>query len=162
MSQAGVIDGLQFARGAEILSGTLALPQLRRLAEMRCATRGLSYVLSGRTDAEGRCWIRVSASGELTLECQRCLGPLDFRLALESKLLLTQDEREIANAEDDIDRVLAGRQMEVSKLVEDEVLLALPMSPAHEQCGGGQGSAENRRPSPFAALAKLKGIHSPH
>lgn len=159
MSQAGVIDGLQFARGAGTLNGTLALAQLRRLAEMRCATKGLCYAISGRTDAEGRCWIRISASGALTLECQRCLGPLDFRLALESELLLTQDEREIANAEDDFDRVLAGRQMEVSKLVEDEVLLALPMSPVHDRCGGRQGSAEARRPSPFAALAKLKRMH---
>jgi len=159
MSQPGVIDGLQFARGAETLSGTLALPQLRRLAELRCGTMGLSYALSGRIDAEGRGWIRVSASGELTLECQRCLGALDFRLALESELLLARDEREIANAEDDIDRVLAGTQMEVSKLVEDEVLLALPMSPAHDQCGGGQDREANQRASPFAALAKLKGIH---
>ena len=159
MSQAGVIDGLQFARGAGTLSGTLALAQLRRLAEMRCATKGLSYAISGRTDAEGRCWIRISASGALALECQRCLGPLDFRLALGSELLLTQDEREIANAGDDCDRVLAGRQMEVSKLVEDEVLLALPMSPVHDRCGGRQGSAADRRPSPFAALAKLKRMH---
>jgi uncharacterized protein len=159
MSQPGVIDGLQFARGAVRLKGTLVLSQLQRLAEMRCAVTGLAYELSGRTDAEGRCWIRVRASGGVTLECQRCLGPLDFPLMLDSELLLTQDEREMANAEDDVDRVLAGRQMEVSKLVEDEVLLALPMAPMHGHCGDRQEGTESGRPSPFAALAKLKGIH---
>ena len=159
MWQAGAIDGLQFARGAETLKGTLDPSRLRRLAEMRCATEGLSYELSGRTDVEGRCWLRVSATGTLRLECQRCLGPLEFDLALCSDLLLAQSEREIALADDDIDRVLAGNEMDVGTLVEDEVLLALPIAPMHEHCGGRRDSADSGRPSPFAALAKLKGIH---
>ena len=159
MSQPGVIDGLQFAHGAGTLKGRLVLSQLRRLAEMRCTTGGLSFELAGRADAEGRCWIMVSARGALTLVCQRCLGPVDFPLALHSELLLARDEREMACAEDDIDRVLAGKQMEVSKLVEDEVLLALPMAPMHEHCAGKYEGAGIGRPSPFAALAKLKKTH---
>jgi len=156
MSQVEVIDGLQFARGAGVLKGTLGLSDLRRLAEMRCATEGLSYEISGRTDADGRCWLRVSASGALRLECQRCLGPLEFTLSLHSELLLATSEREVALAGDDIDRVLAGKDMEVCRLVEDEVLLVLPMAPTHERCGGMRDSADSGRSSQFAALAKLK------
>jgi uncharacterized protein len=159
MSQAGVIDGLQFARGAETLKGRLDLSHLPRLADMRCATEGLSYELSGRTDAQGRYWLQVSANGTLKLECQRCLGPLEFAVALRSDLLLAQDEREIAVADDDIDRVPAGKDMEVGRLVEDEVLLVLPMAPLHEHCGGKLDSADSGRTSPFAGLAKLKGTH---
>ena len=158
MSQPGLIDGLQFARGAETLKGTLDPSRLPRLAEMRCATKGLSYELRGRTDADGRGWLQVLANGTLTLECQRCLGPLTFPLALRSELLLAESERSIEMADDDIDRVLAGEAMDICQLIEDEVLLALPMAPRHEQCGGKRDGADAGRSSPFAELAKLKQI----
>ena len=158
MSQPGLIDGLQFARGAETLEGTLDSSRLPRLAEMRCATTGLHYELRGRTDAEGRGWLQVLADGMLTLVCQRCLGPLTFPLALRSEFLLSESERDIETADDDIDRVLAGKGMDVCQLIEDEVLLALPMAPRHEQCGGKREGAEADRASPFAELAKLKRI----
>ncbi len=156
MSQPGLIDGLQFARGAETLAGTLDSSQLPRLSEMRCTTTGLSYEVRGRTDADGRSWLLVAASGALTLECQRCLGPVEFPLAFRSELLLAASGREIDVADDDIDRVLAGKAMDVCLLVEDEVLLALPMAPRHGQCGGASDGALTGRPSPFAELAKLK------
>jgi uncharacterized protein len=156
MSQPGLIDGLQFARGAETLKGTLDPRRLPRLAEMRCVTKGLSYELRGRTDAEGRAWLQVLANGTVTLECQRCLGPLTFPIALRSELLLAESERDIETADDDVDRVLAGKAMDVCQLIEDEVLLALPMAPRHEQCGAEQAAADAGRSSPFAELAKLK------
>lgn len=159
MSQPGLIDCLQFARGAETLKGALDLSALPRLAGTGCATADLSYELRGRTDADGRCWLLVWADGTLTLECQRCMGTLAFPLALRSKLLLTASEREIDAADDDIDRVLAGNAMDVCQIVEDEVLLALPLAPRHERCGGKrEGDEKTGRPSPFAKLAELKRI----
>ena len=158
MSQRAVIDGLQFARSAETLSGTLDLSQLPRLAEMRCGTDGLTYELWGKVDAEGRCWLHISARCMLTLACQRCLGPIAFPLALESELLMAASEREIEEAEDDIDRVLAGKAMRVGQLVEDEVILALPMAPRHERCGEARNDTKTGRVSPFAALAGLKRV----
>jgi len=158
MSQRAVIDGLQFARGAETLKGRLELSQLPRLTEMRCATEGLSYELRGATDGEGRCWLHVRASGVLTLICQRCLGPIEFPVEVDSELLLARSEREIETAEDDIDRVLAGKGMSVGGLVEDEVILALPMVPRHERCGQTQVEVRGDGNSPFAALARLKRV----
>jgi uncharacterized protein len=78
---------------------------------------------------------------------------------LRSELLLAESEREIEAADDEIDRVLAGNAMDVAQLVEDEVLLALPMAPRHEKCAGSREGAETGgRASPFAELAKLKRI----
>ena len=139
-----------------MLRGTLDPSRLPRLGEMRCATAGLSYELRGETDAEGRGWLHVLANGTLTLECQRCLGPLKFPIVVRSELLLAESEHDIETADDDIDRVLAGKAMDVCQLIEDEVLLALPMAPRHEQCDGERGVAEAGRSSPFAELAKLK------
>ena len=64
-------------------------------------------------------------------------------------------EAEITAADDDIERVVAGREMSVAALVEDEVLLALPMVPKHEQCSVAAGLGANAEPSAFHAFTAL-------
>jgi uncharacterized protein len=134
MSQGGVIDGLRFARAAMEQRGRVGIEQMSRLARMQCLTEGLEYRLSGGRASNGRPCLRVSVRGEVCLPCQRCLGPVPLAIAVDSELQLAESVREIAGADDDIDRVLASRSMDVGQLVEDEVILALPMVPRHEAC----------------------------
>ncbi|HET7199726.1 MAG TPA: DUF177 domain-containing protein [Burkholderiales bacterium] len=72
--------------------------------------------------------------GSIDLLCQRCLEPLRLPLAIDAELQLAGSPREILEADDEIDRVLASRHMSIGELVEDEVMLALPMAPRHETC----------------------------
>jgi len=136
MSQGGVIDGLQYARAAMEQRGRLGIEQMPRLARMQCSTEGLEYRLSGGRASNGELCLRIGVRGELQLPCQRCLGPLTLAIAVDAELQLAESVREIARADDDIDRVLASRRMDVGQLVEDEVILALPMVPRHEACPG--------------------------
>jgi len=59
--------------------------------------------------------------------------------------------------------IVAGKEMRVLELVEDEVLLAIPIAPRHQACAGGKvapgGVAENAgtRQNPFAGLRGLMG-----
>jgi uncharacterized protein len=156
MSQPGVIDGLQFARDAQELSGVLGMEQLPRLAQMQGATEGLAFELSGGMTGDGKPCLRISASGELRLACQRCLGPLSLPVAIEVELELALSAREIEQAQDDVDRVLASRSMSVAQLIEDEVLLALPMVPRHDRCAAATSAGQEERISPFSALTALK------
>lgn len=156
MSRGGAIDGMQFARDREVVSGTLDLADLGRLAESGCAAAEVRYEVGGGANAKGRPSLRIVAAGHLTLECQRCLGPVDLPLALQTELELATDPREVDAAEDDVDRVLATRAMEVAGLVEDEILLALPMAPMHERCEPADAAAGQQERSPFAALAGLR------
>src|SRR5690348_9620709 len=108
MSQPGVIDGLQFARGAQAVRGVLGIERLPRLAELQGATDGLAFGLRGGMRDDGKPCLWISVSGELRLVCQRCLGQLILPLSIEVELVLTEDEREIEQAEDEVDRVLAS------------------------------------------------------
>lgn len=155
MSQAGVIDGLQFARGAMERRGALGMEQLPRLAQMQCSTSGLQYVLRGGASGFGKLCLRISVTGEMQLVCQRCLGPLPVPVAVDVELQLAQSLREIAEADDDIDRVLASRTMDVGQLIEDEVILALPTVPRHETCSPAS-VATQAGGSPFDTLAVLR------
>jgi uncharacterized protein len=153
MSRAGTIDGLQFARDRDTVSGRLEIGGLPRLAESGCRSAAIRYAVRGGENAEGHPCLAVEASGVLGLTCQRCLGALDFPVELRVELELATSEQAIATAEDEVDRVLATRAMDVASLVEDEVLLALPMAPMHERCEPAGAGADSGRASQFAALA---------
>lgn len=155
MSQAGQIDGLQFARERGRRSGHLELDTLPRLAELGCRFAQIDYSIEGGQNAEQRPCLRVEIEGGLELECQRCLGLLEHSVAVRRELELAVDPGFIETADDDIDRVLATRSMDVAGLVEDELILELPMVPMHEQCEAVD-KASTEKPSPFAALAALK------
>lgn len=155
MSQAGLIDGLQFARAALERRGSLGMESLARLAQMQGSTEGLEYRLRGGSTSNGKACLWISVKGDVRLVCQRCLGSLAVPLEVEAELQLAEDPREIAQAQDEIDRVLASAAMDVAQLVEDEVILALPMVPRHEACLA-TGAAPQTRASPFDALAALR------
>lgn len=110
------------------------MEQMSRLARMQCSTEGLEYQLRGGKTSNGKPCLRVSVRGSLQLPCQRCLDPLEVSIAVDVELQLAGSLREIAAADDDIDRLLGARRTDVAELVEDEVLLALPMVPRHEAC----------------------------
>jgi uncharacterized protein len=156
MLQPAAIDGLAFARGAAALEGRLGLESLPRLAQSGCSGAVVDFVLKGEINERGRPGLRLVVDGSVRLQCQRCLDGLDLPLHLEAQLEFAASDAEIAAADDDIDRVLVGREMSVAALVEDEVLLALPMVPKHERCSAAADSASNARTSVFASLAALR------
>ncbi|MSQ50499.1 MAG: hypothetical protein EXR28_01290 [Betaproteobacteria bacterium] len=156
MLLAGVIDGLQFARNGGELRGTLGLDGLARLAQTPCRTSGIGYFLRGGLNPAGKASIQVRVTGRLELICQRCLEPLEFDVDVNVNLELCGDLDVIARAEDEIDRVLAEPEMCVARLVEDELILVLPLVPRHESCGVEQLLAQPRKVSPFSVLKSLK------
>jgi uncharacterized protein len=156
MSRAGTIDGPQFARDRGTISGALDIAALARLAASGCEAAALRYRVSGSVNARGRGCLVVEASGAAQLTCQRCLGALELPIGLAVELELAESEQEIGAADDDVDRVLATKAMDVVALVEDEVLLALPMAPRHERCGQNAARGGGERTGPFAALAALR------
>ncbi len=156
MSRAGTIDGLQFARGRDAVSGSIGIDALPRLAAMGCDAATLVYAVRGGEGGSGRPSLTIEISGRVRLVCQRCLGPLSFEMAALTELELAQTQAEIDAADDDVDRVLATKAMDVAALVEDEAILALPMVPLHERCETGRAEGAPTKASPFAALAGLR------
>lgn len=164
MSQADmVIDGLEFARRHDRLSGRLPLEALPRLGEELFDPSGsLGYEVRGESAGEGD-FLLLELDGVLRLTCQRCLGPLEFALHLSSRLRLVPpgcpwpaDDQTGGLEDEACDAIEAADGLDLADLMEEEILLALPISPRHERCelpAAGQGQ---RQDSPFAPLARLK------
>ncbi|TFH26420.1 MAG: DUF177 domain-containing protein [Myxococcales bacterium] len=156
MSQCGVIDGLAFARAGTTLAGALDLADLPRLLELGCRQAWIRFAIRGDAARRGKPALHVEATGEVDLTCQRCLELVTVPIAVRTELELAASQAEIDLTDDDVDRVLADPSMAVSELVEDEVILALPMVPTHAQCPVRADDSGGERSSPFAALAALK------
>ncbi|MCL4798351.1 MAG: DUF177 domain-containing protein [Burkholderiales bacterium] len=155
MSEGGAIDGLEFARASATRSGVLDPARLPRLKALGCRSAELRYTLRGGTSAQGKPMLLVEAAGALELTCQRCLEALRLPVDVCTELELATSQEAIDAADDDVDRVLATRSMPIAELVEDEVILALPMVPMHARCNAAAHRGRAARPSPFAGLAGM-------
>ena len=158
MLQPAAIDGLAFARSAAVLEGRLGLESLPRLAQSGCSASVLDFVLTGEINERGMPGLRLAVDGSVRLQCQRCLDGLELPLHLKAELQFATSEAEMAAADDDVERVLAGREMSVAALIEDEILLALPMVPKHERCTAADSGSGAKNPA-FQALAVLKKLN---
>ncbi len=160
MSARAVIDSLEFARSSQQLEGEVEVAQLLRVADsLFDSAGGLKYKLTGGLDARQRPRLGLTVAGSINLRCQRCLGSLAYPIVVDANLLVLTDKAGGETAEfDDLDGVPADPHTDVWGLIEDEVLLALPLSPRHPEglCNPAVDTSQDRAKSPFAALAKLK------
>src|SRR4051794_26163532 len=123
-----LIDGFEFAAAGATQRGTIPLGSFARLRDLLESDAGeATYELHGVRDGLGRPSLRLHIRATLQLRCQRCLEALRLEVNTQSLLVLTASQEEIdadsAGAEA-ADRVLAGHEMPVATLVEDELILA--------------------------------------
>jgi len=161
MSHQPVIDGLEFAKAGTSLQGSWPVAEFRRLRDaLRSDDGTLRYELRGIPEERGRPTLRLKVDGTLQLACQRCLGALEFQLAIEVSLLLAATLAEMEAeplAAEGPESIVAGKEMRVLDLVEDEVLLAIPIAPRHQACSAGASGNPGTRQTPFAGLRGLIG-----
>ncbi|OAM52995.1 hypothetical protein A7981_06075 [Methylovorus sp. MM2] len=157
-----IINNIEFARKALEFHDTIAVSQFLRLHDAIASDKGaLNWHLLGSVDSGGKMTLQLQVQGSLELICQRCLEPFEFNLDIYSKFILVMNESDIPSEDDDSgdeDYLLADTQMQVNELIEDEILLALPLAPKHddEDCSASDKVNALKKPSPFAVLQGLK------
>ena len=112
-------------------------------------------------------WLHLIASTSIPLTCQRCMAPVQTALQVDQWYRFV-DSEEVAMADDDAsieDLLVMTPQFDLLSLLEDELLMALPLVPMHDHCPVAPvfsaGLADLLtdtvdKPNPFAALAQLK------
>jgi uncharacterized protein len=151
-----LIDGFEFAAAGGIQRGVLPVSAFPRLRDALHDDSGtVEYEVRGGSDAHGRAQLTLRARTTLQLTCQRCLGAVQCKLEPQATLLLAASQSEI-DAEpitaEMPERIVAHREMSVRDMVEDELLLALPYAPRHENCSARSRAAPEERQRPFATL----------
>ncbi len=169
------LDVKAFAHAASQISGHDLLSNYERLmheVQGPGAEIGLDWSARGefRSDPAGvgQVWLHVTVNTGLPLICQRCLAPVEIAVVVKPSFRFVENE-EVAALQDDEseeDVLALSRDFNLADLIEDEVLMALPLIPRHETCplevklavadpDFDAATAEKR--NPFAVLAKLQG-----
>lgn len=153
------IDPLRLADKGARICGHLSLQALPRLrAGCSEGSGGVDVDLEFGRDPDGRRYMRSRLEAMLPLQCQRCLGAISTPVQVDSEVFLLSPQQSEPPAEADWLRVEGSTSLR--ELVEDELLLALPMMPMHSDpgCAGGDTRAEDaeQRANPFAVLNQLK------
>lgn len=169
------LDVSAFAEASETLDGHDPLTKYTRLmaetagpvaddAFVDWHAIGQQRAGQGATQAT---WLHLTAESLLPMVCQRCLGPVEVSVEVDRWFRFAADEATAA-AEDDLsedDVLVASIDFDLRALIEDELLMELPVAPRHDECpepvvlsavDDDFEAAEKARPNAFAALGELR------
>ena len=128
------VDPWRFCRDGQSWETRSEVAAFPRLAHE--FTQGTLFCrVVGRVDQRGSLSLQLSVSGEVELTCQRCLGSMPYKVEVERTLYLARNEAEMErlDALPDSDAIQAGETLNLVDLVEDEVLLSLPLATMHAE-----------------------------
>lgn len=169
------LDVAAFAHAGGQLAAHESLQKYERLMKethglgadlpMNWRARGELRTASG---AGAQPWLHLQVDAVVPLTCQRCLGRVDVPLTVDRAFRFAADE-DAAAAEDESseeDVLARSPDFDLRGLVEDELLLALPLVAMHPTCpvpvklsarDAAFDEAQAADPGPFAQLQRLKG-----
>lgn len=153
------INTLDFAQKRHTMQGELLvcdLPRLQGVALDASSGSLLHYRLEGETSALGLPGIRLQLDAALQMVCQRCLGEVLLQLQLELGYVVSKDAPAELDDMDELDWLEAEQNFDLTALIEDELLLALPIAPVHDFPCNQHAMASGEKPNPFAILKGLK------
>jgi len=163
------LDPLKAADRGWSLQGGIPLAGMERLAASLLDDSGSAECeFTFYRDMDRARKLRLKYRAELVLRCERCLGPLRERVEGETVLRLVDAELETADEDGDVLPV-GAEGVYLKDVLEDELLLMLPLIPRHaavEECepdavrwlqpDGDEGAIETQTENPFDILKNLK------
>ena len=132
MMQTVEVEPKRFCTGSQSWETRASVSAFPRLAKE--FTQGELFCrVDGSVDARGAMRLHVRVEGVPTLCCQRCLGDLAHTLAIDRVVMLARDAAELERleADPDCDVIPLENRLDLVALIEDEVLLGLPLAPMH-------------------------------
>ncbi len=165
------VDVFDLAQTGEARSGVLSIGTMPRLQPQLAAGADgeVRYTLQGLTDAQRRPAARLTLHATLSLPCTHCDKPVPFVLDAQRDYYFVRDERalEVIDVDDAEEEPLVGdKRFDLAQLIEDELILGLPIAPRHPACqdeieaaeaaSGSEAGQAAPTQRPFAVLASLK------
>lgn len=130
----GEYDYKKLAQEGASLEGEAALGGFQRLTEDAECLGALKWALDFMLDEQGRHRVKGKARVGVKLVCQACLEAYETEVACDIDTVIVEDEAAFAQLRQQDDGLLvSGKLVTAADLFEDELLLALPMVPRHEE-----------------------------
>ena len=163
-----IIDYNKFVSRGKVLSGILERDGFTRNKGVFSLVSDVLVKLSFDLDQNGQVTLNTDMSASVSADCQRCLELFEFEISKSGAFSISEGddasaENFLLNGGRDIFYANNGK-LDVLGLIEDELLLAVPMITKHEDmssCGAMKHDPSIEGPSdgrkPFAGLRELMG-----
>lgn len=159
-----VVDAWRWVAARRRIEGRVPLASLPRLRDGLLDPEGeVRFAIDFDRDALQLPCVALEAEAELPLQCQRSLQRFLLPVRVEQRLGLIRDEADEAALPEGVEPLLvpADGYLRPLDLVEDELILALPVVPVRPETDPVEGDwprqADAPSPdNPFAALSALK------
>ncbi len=127
-------DALKFCQQQVAVSGVVRLAELPRLAASLREAEGEALVdVAFGVDQQKRKVLSGRLQAVLPLVCQRCLDSIDWPVVGQFSLALVWNDEQASQLPSTLDPVLMdSEELDLYAIVEDELLLALPLVAHHE------------------------------
>jgi uncharacterized protein len=153
----------RLADGGADVDFAVPLGELAGLRSLRAGVGGVVHGHAHFAREQGMPIADLTYTGTVSLQCQRCLQPMERSFERVSQIALIASEEEASRVPAEREPVLAaGGRISIGELLTEELLLLLPIVPLHEEreCASEPAAAERGAPGgethrPFANLANL-------
>ncbi len=143
------------------------LAAFKRLREVTLSDDGdVSVKIRFRRDARGIPNLSGSVSATVEQTCQRCMSSVSVPVEADVNVFLLNDEAYADRLSEDDDYVVFGDdRLDLPELLEDELIMALPLVARHEDCQPqaaltvlpeADDEPMPKKENPFRVLAGLK------
>lgn len=155
------VDPRRLAERNALLEGWIKLADFTRLAAHLLVSTGEVWAQFefGR-DAGKYCTVKGHIKADLPMQCQRCMGEMVLNVDIQTVFSPIADEKRLENLPAGYEPLALplGEVISLPALVEDELLLSLPLVPKHDPavCPVKLKASEDSQTQPFAVLANLK------
>lgn len=161
------VDPRRFADRALAFAGKWPLSAFARLGELITDTDGeVQISLSFLRDEQKLPLLRMSLAAEVGMTCQRCLDRVRLPVGGDYQYVVIRPGGDTSLLPDEYDILeLDDEPLDVRALVEEELLLCLPIVPKHPEgaCSHPEGYVEPElsgeeleKSNPFSVLAQLR------
>ncbi len=153
------IDPWLLYRRNETVEGDLSLCSMPHLLASQNRKDGVAWAKIAVLQREdGQVVITGEATVDVNLTCQRCLQPLDELLVAHFELVLVKYERQLSSVSDSDDAIVCADTLELAPLIEQELILALPMIAKHDNCQAAYTNEVSETADTQQPFANLKDL----
>lgn len=158
------IDLIQLTDNEILLKGEVNLLEADRLLEFTCDNPEAAFIdLRFGRDVQGYRYIKGGITTKINVICQRCSQPMLLVLNIKVAIGLVRTDQEAIELPKQYDPLLLSAQkMPLNALIEEEILLSIPLVPKHAVADCKikpfelyEFEEEENKPNPFAILKKL-------
>jgi len=161
------LDPFKYADQNKVLEGRIAISLMSRLTGMLVDSSGVVGIeLEFAKDAQNLRILKGKLSTDVNLLCQRCLNPVSKHIQSEFTLGIVMDDEQAQNLPKAYEPIFVEHdsKLVIQDVIEEEIILTLPMFAYHEDCQASEypqeedvaDFVEEEKVNPFDVLAGLK------